>query len=422
MFGSGVLWLFDGTDQALPEADFQFEPTTPNTRVGEAVAAAGDINEDGYDDVYIASRMGSSAGRIEIFLGSASGLSSDRQLLAEGNSSERLGRAMASNGDIDGDGLGDLVYSLRSTSRGEAYGLDYLILSERDWESIAFEYQGTVNEVELGTASRGETSIVYTHEDTLRHHVSKLEHMNDGTPSGQWVDQTVASLNTSHLGVAFGVRSSGQPVLLVEDRTSMVLHSTSSLTALEQDVATTGTMGQWLGSTATHDNKQVLAYSSGAGNQIFAATQSTTGWSSELVRTGANLASSIEVHVDSQDVPHLVYRHDATSQLELAVGGSAGRSLRWAMRVKRFQRSTPLLCFQTILGCRFGLFERHRNQPCGVDLRRYDPVPPQRHKPHRPQQRNQPRHVNQRLAAPRCADDQRRPPRVRTMAWKHGLD
>ena len=324
VFGSGVLWLFDGTDQALPgEADFQFEPTTPNTRVGEAVAAAGDINEDGYDDVYIASRMGSSAGRIEIFLGSASGLSGDRQLLAEGNSSERLGRAMASNGDIDGDGLGDLVYSLRSTSRGEAYGLDYLILSERDWESIAFEYQGTVNEVELGTASRGETSIVYTHEDTLRHHVSKLEHMNDGTPSGQWVDQTVASLNTSHLGVAFGVRSSGQPILLVEDRTSMVLHSTSSLTALEQDVATTGTMGQWLGSTATHDNKQVLAYSSGAGNQIFAATQSTTGWSSELVRTGANLASSIEVHVDSQNVPHLVYRHDATSQLELAVGGSS---------------------------------------------------------------------------------------------------
>ena len=118
VFGSGVLWLFDGTDQDLPgEADFQFEPTTPNTRVGEAVAAAGDINEDGYDDVYIASRMGSSAGRIEIFLGSSTGLSADRQLLAEGNS-QRLGLRMASNGDVDGDGLGDLIYSLRSTSPG----------------------------------------------------------------------------------------------------------------------------------------------------------------------------------------------------------------------------------------------------------------------------------------------------------------
>ena len=267
--------------------------------------------------------MGSSAGRIEIFLGSSTGLSADRQLLAEGNSSERLGLRMASNGDVDGDGLGDLIYSLRSTSRGEAYGLDYLIVSERDWESIAFEYQGTVNEVEVGTASRGETSIVFTHQDALRHHVTKLEHMNDGTPTGQWVDQTVVSLNTSHLAVAFGVRSSGLPVLLVEDRTSMVLHSTSSMTALEQDVATTGTMGQWLGSSATHDNEQVLAYTSGAGNQIFAATQSSTGWSSELVRTSAALASGIEVHVDSQNLPHLVYRHDATSQLELAVGGAS---------------------------------------------------------------------------------------------------
>ena len=82
--------------------------------------------------------------------------------------------------------------------------------------------------------------------------------MNDGTPGGQWVDQALFSLNASHLGVAFDVRSSGQPVVVVENTSSMMLASTSSMTALEQAVATTGTMGQWLGSSATHDNKQVL--------------------------------------------------------------------------------------------------------------------------------------------------------------------
>ena len=323
-FGTGMLWLFEGTDGLLPgSADWQFEPTTANTRVGEAIAPAGDINEDGYDDVYISSRMGSSSGRIEIFLGSADGLTENRQLLADGNSSERLGLRLASDGDIDGDGLSDLIYSLRSSTRGENHGLDYIVLSERDWESLTFEKQGAVDGLELGTAARGETSIVYTHTDALRHHVSKIEHMNDGTPSGQWVDQTVASLNTTHLGVTFDVRSSGQPVLLVENRTSMVLHSTSSMTALEHDVATTGTVGQWLGSTATHDNKQVIAYTSGAGNQIFAATQSSTGWSTELVRNSATLAGAIEVLVDSQNTPHLVYRHDTTGQLELAVGGAS---------------------------------------------------------------------------------------------------
>jgi hypothetical protein len=323
-FGTGVLWLFEGTNGLLPgEPNWQFEPSTPNTRVGESVVAAGDINEDGYDDVYISSRMGSSSGRIEIFLGSETGLSNDRQLLAEGNSSERLGMRLAADGDVDGDGLSDLVYSLRSSSRGQAYGLDYIMLSERDWESIAFNQQGTVSGLDVGTAGRGETSIVFTHADALHHHVSKIEHMNDGTPSGQWVDQTLVSLNTAHLGATFDVRSSGQPVLVIENRTSMILHSTTSMTALQQDVATTGTMGQWLGSTATHDNEQVLAYTSGAGNQIFAATQGTSGWSTELVRNSANLAAPIEVVVDSQNTPHLVYRHDTTGQLELAVGGAS---------------------------------------------------------------------------------------------------
>ena len=323
-FGSGVLWLFEGTNAALPGSpDWQFEPTTSGTRVGEAVAAAGDINQDGFDDVYVSSRMGSSSGRVEIFLGSADGLSESRELLAEGNSNEHLGKRLASSGDVDGDGLGDLIYSIRSSARGENYGLDYVHLSERDWESIMFEKQGTLHELELGTAARGETSMVFTHADSLQYHVSKIEHMYDGTPSGEWVDQTIASSTTDHPGIAFGVRSSGQPVLLVENRTSMVLHTTSSMTALQQDVVTTGTMGQWLGSSTTTANEQVLAYTSGGGNQIYVATQTGTGWSTDLVRNSANLAAAIEVNVDSQNIPHLVYRHDATGQLELAVGGSS---------------------------------------------------------------------------------------------------
>ena len=66
-------------------------------------------------------------------------------------------------------------------------------------------------------------------------------------------------------------------------------------------------MGQWLGSTTTHDNKQVLAYTSESANKSSTATQGTNGWQTDMVRTGAELASSIEVNVDSQNTPHLVY-------------------------------------------------------------------------------------------------------------------
>ena len=42
--------------------DWRYWPPA-NSRIGESMVAAGDINEDGYDDVYISSRMGNAAGR-----------------------------------------------------------------------------------------------------------------------------------------------------------------------------------------------------------------------------------------------------------------------------------------------------------------------------------------------------------------------
>ena len=324
VFGTGVLWLFDGTDATFPaDPDWQYFPTVGNAKIGEAIAPAGDINEDGYDDVYITSRLGSNAGRLEIFLGSADGLRSDKQVLAEGNTSERLAYRIAAGGDLNGDGLGEVVYSKRTEDRGTAFALEYVVLSERDWESISFDSTGQLNGLELATAARGETSLAYVYNDSLRSYVVKLEHMNDGTPGGQWVEQTVARSTASNLSVRFDVQSSGLPLLLTEDDDAVHLHTTVGMTAVEQDVATTGTMGQYLGSTVNQNNEQVLAYTSGSGQQIYATEQTASGWSTDLVRTGAQLANGIEVLVDSNDVPHLVYRHDPTGQLERATGGGS---------------------------------------------------------------------------------------------------
>ena len=74
-------------------------------------------------------------------------------------------------------------------------------------------------------------------------------------------------------------------------------------------------MGQWLGST-----QPMTMASSCLPPDLeikFAATQTSSGWSSELVCNSAVLASAIEVHVDDQNTPHLVYRHDPTDQLDL---------------------------------------------------------------------------------------------------------
>ena len=73
-------------------------------------------------------------------------------------------------------------------------------------------------------------------------------------------------LNTTHLGVSFDVRSSGQPVLLIENRTSMVLQAQPphGIATRYRHYRHHGAMA---GSTVAIDNKQVLAYPSGTENK-----------------------------------------------------------------------------------------------------------------------------------------------------------
>ena len=79
--------------------------------LGSTVATAGDVNGDGYSDVVIGSRgYGSNAGRIDLYLGSASGPSSTPASTITGDDTDYyLGSAVASAGDVNGDGYSDLI-------------------------------------------------------------------------------------------------------------------------------------------------------------------------------------------------------------------------------------------------------------------------------------------------------------------------
>ena len=326
VFGGGKLWLYNGTAGPMTTVpDWTLQPAQANARVGESIIPAGDVNEDGFNDVYISSVGGSANGALRLYLGSSGGIQSESQLIAEGTSGQRVGAVAAAMADLNGDGLGELVYSIRAApDNGEDnHELKFIVLSERDWEAISFDVDGTLGHMALATAGRGETSVVFSHHAGGQHHLSKLEHMNDGTPAGRWVTTGLALLPSALPGLAFDVTASGQPVMAAVDTTNnsnqfLVSTTERSYTALEQTLVSQGTLGQHLGSTLDNNEDHWLAYTSGAGQQVFFSEQTSSGWDTGMVRQSAAINGPIEVLSSASGIPHLVYNH-GNQQLELAV-------------------------------------------------------------------------------------------------------
>ncbi|HKY32579.1 MAG TPA: VCBS repeat-containing protein [Candidatus Polarisedimenticolia bacterium] len=86
-----------------------------NDRHGGSVAGAGDVNGDGYGDVVVGAPRNPlvfSSGRVSGYLGSPMGLSGSAQWVAGGS---EIGSLVAAAGDVNGDGFDDILAGSRET-------------------------------------------------------------------------------------------------------------------------------------------------------------------------------------------------------------------------------------------------------------------------------------------------------------------
>jgi hypothetical protein len=125
-FQQGRAYLYYGSASTLSSAPaWTAEGNQNNALLGHSVASVGDVNGDGYADVIVGAHNydngESNEGRVFVYHGSAAGPAASASWTAEGNQADaNFGWSVAAAGDVNGDGFGDIVVGAVAYDNGQS--------------------------------------------------------------------------------------------------------------------------------------------------------------------------------------------------------------------------------------------------------------------------------------------------------------
>ena len=121
----GAAFVYAGSETGVTNTPaWSFYGSQADAWFGLSAQTAGDVNNDDYDDIIVSSERydvtRTDQGRAWVFLGSASGLSTGIDWYTSGvQTDEVFGWRSAGAGDVNGDGLDDVIVGARRYDNGE---------------------------------------------------------------------------------------------------------------------------------------------------------------------------------------------------------------------------------------------------------------------------------------------------------------
>jgi hypothetical protein len=207
----GWAFVYYGSSSGLGNTPaWTAESDQVDSRFGNSVASAGDVNGDGYSDVivgaYVYDNGQTNEGRAFVYYGSSSGLSDTPSWTAESDQAEsQFGKSVASAGDVNGDGYSDVIigapyYDNVEINEGRAFAY-YYIPVDTDGDGLSDELESTTCSDPFD-ADTDDDGIIDGDEDANQNGVvdgGETDPCDSDTDNDGIQDGTESGITTGHL-------------------------------------------------------------------------------------------------------------------------------------------------------------------------------------------------------------------------------
>ena len=316
-YQSGMVWVFLGNSSGVTNQPDLVLIGQINELIGLNILSAGDVNSDGFNDVFITHSGSYSSGSVELYLGSSSGLEPQHHTVVENGGN--VGLEAISGADFNGDNVEEFVFSQEKTDQTNGQNVEYQIYSRELWQNQNFSVNGELESLDLDVSSSGKTTLLVSSKLLNSTITTLFDDAFDGSSSGDWLEHKLTDLNHNNSSSALAVSSSGLPfVVMSDDINGVILRMPKSMTALESEVQTLGSSPQFIGQALDSLDRQHIAYSTTGNTQVFLNKETSSGWTFENIRNSVSIASPINVLTDTNNSSHIIYRDSINEQIEYA--------------------------------------------------------------------------------------------------------